>query len=231
MATVVTCLGFCQTARKEHADPRARAEALARSCSAEFDDPQSAEYKQCTEAIEWFERRRTREPHDISVLLTLGRIYENRSLEKSIEAYRQTLVLDSGNVTAHFELGLLLHSPQEQIMHFRAVLEHEPNHPEAHGRLAGLLAATSQTNEAVEEIKKQIAVDPNRVDTIDNVMESLRAKGHKNEAAQVLAAYLRSSLPARVRCADSQVMLKQYADRPDVIKVFEEQCPGYVLQH
>lgn len=218
-----------QAGKKVQGDSQAKAEALSRSCSAEFDDPASQEYKQCTQAIQLLEQLRTEHPQEIPILLALGRAYVNRSPQKSIEAYQKVLSLDPANVTANFQLGLLLHSPEEQIEHLRAVIAQEPNHPEAHGRLAELLAPTSQTHEAVAQIKQQLAINPDSIDVIANVIQTLTATGHKAEAAEICAAYLRSNLPAKVKCEDSRFMLKPYADQADVAAAFKEQCPGHAL--
>lgn len=60
-------------------------------------------------------------------------------------------------------------------------------------------------------------------------MQALTAKGHKNEAAQVFVAYMRSTVPSKVKCEDARLMIKQYADKPEVLKAFTEDCQGHAL--
>ena len=220
--------GLCslQSGRQGQGDLRSRAETLAQYCSPEFDDPATPEYKQCTQAIQIYERLAAQKPEDVSVFLALGRILENRSHEKAIDAFKKALAIDPGNVSANFELGVLLDSPAQQIQHFRAVLAAEPNHPQAHGRLARLLAVGGETDEAVTETKRQIEINPDQVDVIADIMQALAARGKKTDAAQVLIAYLRSGLPAKVKCDDNRFLSKEYADQPDVAKAIKEQCPG-----
>jgi len=225
----LTAPGLGQTDTKSQAELRARAEALSQSCSAEFDDPASPQYKQCADAIALFEQMHERQPKDAALLLTLARLYVNRSGEKAIQTYQRVLVLEPGNVTAHLELGRLLSSPDERIEHFRAVVQSQPDQLEAHGRLAQELALRSQVDEAVAQIKLQIQIDPGRTDIIANVIQTLMEKGHANEAGQALIAYLRSALPAQVKCGDARLMLKQYASQKEILRTMAEQCPGYTL--
>jgi cytochrome c-type biogenesis protein CcmH/NrfG len=213
------------------ADPKQRAEALSRYCSGEFDDPGTKQYRDCTEAIQLFEQLSMEHPNDIQLLLTLGRLYTNRSLDKAIRVYEQVVRLAPRDATAHFELGVLLSSLDARISHLRTVIDIQPNHPEAHGRLAqALLQRGSDINEVIEQIKQQISVNPARTDPIVGVIEGLIAKGYRKEAAQVFAVYLRSSLPQHIKCAGTGVLsMNEYNGDPDAVAAFAEQCPGYSL--
>lgn len=225
LALGVASLCLIQTGRAVEGDPRSQAEALAQSCSPEFDDPATPEYKQCTQAIQMFERLAVQKPDDASIFLALGSALANRDREKSIDAYRRVLAIEPNNVSANFALGLLLESPAQRIQHLRAVLAAEPNHPQAHVRLARLLAAGAEADEAVAEIKRQIEINPYPVDLIDNVMQDLVAKGKKSEAGEVLIAYVHARLPSQEKCNIARFLVREYADQADVVKAVKEQCP------
>jgi len=86
--------------------------------------------------------------------------------QKAVDASERALTLDANLADAHYVLGRLVWSPQNQfdyrtaIRHFAAALRMNPNLAEAHGRLGVLLFHVGALQEAEEELRLALAINP-----------------------------------------------------------------------
>ena len=166
-------------AQENSTDRLRRAQALSRGCSAEFDDPSTQEFRDCTQAIRLYEEIVKERRSGARQLLVLAQLYANRSDEKAIELYRRMLVSNPDEPTANFELATLLPSGSDRIVHLRAVIRAQPNHSEAHGLLAReLIKQRATVPEAVQEIQRQTTIKPS-VEAVVDVIEALKRQGNR----------------------------------------------------
>jgi Flp pilus assembly protein TadD len=112
--------------------------------------------------------------------------------EEALANYRQALELDPKCASAHFNLAVTLVQAgklREAESHYRAALAGRPT-AETHNGLGYVLARQGRTDEAVEEFRKAIDLDPKYTPAYNNIADALAAQGKLEEAE----GYYRRSL-------------------------------------
>lgn len=140
-----------------------------------------ASVEQCQQAV----KRHTR--FDKAFLL-MGRAYGR--LAKGAEAtaaLRQAASLDPACDACRFELALLASASESERL-LRETLAINPNHAGAHFRLGKLLGERKQTGEAVTELERAIALDPEMDSAYYQLGVLYRQKGEADKSREILAA-------------------------------------------
>jgi tetratricopeptide (TPR) repeat protein len=111
------------------------------------------------QAIESFERLRQRDPADLQIMVTLGRIYLDRS------------------------------QPEKAAEVFRELVSYVPNNATATGLLVEALRRSRRTDQAEAVLKEQLATDPESVENRLTLAEIQGERGdHRAELDTLLAA-------------------------------------------
>jgi tetratricopeptide (TPR) repeat protein len=77
-------------------------------------------------------------------------------------SYLRALALDSRNVTAHYNLGLLAHEQQQRersTAHYRAALELDPRHIDSLNNLGAVFLQLGEFSEAIHYLQTAVELD------------------------------------------------------------------------
>src|SRR4051794_9949492 len=105
----------------------------------------------------------------------LARAYEGlQRWGEMVEELRKTVDLDANNLDARVKLGNFYLAPQKRTTEMIAeadrlaqeVLKKDPNHIEGHILLATVLFAQGRNDQSLAELKRAIALDPKRVESV-----------------------------------------------------------------
>ena len=106
-------------------------------------------------ALKYFKKALALNPDHCGALLNLGRIFHlTRAYGRAEKLTRQVLEIEPNNVQAHFNLGVILCSPQggrvvEGIKHYKKVIELMPQYAAAHYNLATELKEMGKFRESL----------------------------------------------------------------------------------
>lgn len=105
-------------------------------------------------------------------------------LEAAAAAYRRHLAEDPRSFDAHFELGQVLLSadPRRAREHLAAAAELQPDHAQAHARLAQALILLNDMEDAARELTRARDLDPSQPSTRYNLARLYEGQ-QKNDAA------------------------------------------------
>jgi tetratricopeptide (TPR) repeat protein len=105
----------------------------------------------------------------------LARAYEGlQRWGEMVEELRKTVELDANNLDARVKLGNFYLAPQKRSPEMIAeadrlakeVLQKDPNHIEGHILMATVLFAQGKNDESLAELKRAIAINPQRVESV-----------------------------------------------------------------
>jgi len=108
-----------------------------------------------------------------------------KDAEGALECYSKGLQLDSGNVSAHNNLGKLLDGlgrTDEAVKYFNEALRLKPDNVDAHTGLGTLLEGMGRTDEAIQHFNEALRINPDSVETLNNLGNVMLHKGNHDEA-------------------------------------------------
>lgn len=121
---------------------------------------------------------------------------QKRDFTRAEELYRKVIAGNAKYHGAHFNLGLALASEnkmEDAIAEFRKEQEVTPNEVRAYGMAAMYLTFRARRDEAIEEWRKLLKVDPGNHDAALNLSGMLGAQGKDADAVVVLEAAAKES--------------------------------------
>jgi len=110
---------------------------------------------------------------------------------EALTAYRKALELDPGCASAHFNLAVSsvqVGDLEGAESHYRQALQAKPN-AETHNGLGFVLSRSGRSEQAAEEFRKAIQLDPKYTPAYNNLAAALQAQGKLDDA---VAYYQRS---------------------------------------
>ncbi len=124
--------------------------------------------------------------YQITRLINEGdRFYDQDKLEEATYKYREALFLDSRNVLAHHNLGVVLakqNNLEAAILQFEQVISLNPNDADIYYNLGNIFKERGELEEAVKNYERAIIIDPDDADIYCNLGNVYRIQGKLNEA-------------------------------------------------
>ena len=142
--------------------------------------------------IEELEKRLDSEPENVEVMVELASLYgEENEIRRAVDLLERTLGIDPENAIAHYNLGVcylkVLKSDLEiseiwedksddeeffelAIIAFQRTLELDPDFVEAYNNLGTLYALRGWNDEAKEQWKRSLEIDPNQPEVREDVV-------------------------------------------------------------
>lgn len=143
----------------------------------------------------------------ITILINEGdRLHEQNSLEESASKYRSALSLDSSNVLAHHNLGVVLaeqNNLEEAIVELEHVITLNPNDADTYYNLGNIYKKLGNLEKAVAKYQKAITLDQNNADIYCNLGNVLGILEKLDEA--ISACKMSLSIDARNATAHSNM--------------------------
>jgi tetratricopeptide (TPR) repeat protein len=130
----------------------------------------------------------SRQPGNLSLLMTLGKSWESNSKETANERvrwYQAAVAAAPSNSAAHNNLGTALNDlgrTDEAIACFQKAIALAPRLPMAYGNMGFSLRAKGKVDEAIACYHKAIALDPKNAIAHSNLGSALHGKGKVDEA-------------------------------------------------
>jgi len=122
-------------------------------------------------------------PESADLHNVLGTAYAARgNAGEAIAEFREALRLEPDSVTAHWNLGRALASPEEALGHLRRAVQLDPGNGEARYHLATTLFESRQYEDAVDEFRAALQLMPNSVEARNNLGVTLASQGKLDEA-------------------------------------------------
>jgi spermidine synthase len=122
-------------------------------------------------------------PESADLHNVLGTAYAARgNAGEAIAEFREALRLEPDSVTAHWNLGRSLASPEEALGHLRRAVQLDPGNGQARYHLATTLFESRQYEDAVDEFRAALQLMPNSVEARNNLGVTLASQGKLDEA-------------------------------------------------
>jgi tetratricopeptide (TPR) repeat protein len=116
------------------------------------------------------------------------------SPEQAIESYERAVALESGHVSAHVNLGRLLHERKDLLRaraHYEEALARDPHDATAAFNLGVLQQDRGDVPAAIEAYRRALALDDGNADAHFNLVGLYERLGQKTEALRHMLAYRR----------------------------------------
>ena len=186
-----------------------------------------------------------KDPRIVDAHLALARGYWNISFlgtdseqeQKSLRDRALTLALNAANLNPKsakslYDASIYANTDTERIDLLSKVIERDPKHPEAHGRIAKLLLARGDVNQAFKEYIVQLDISP-RLDSEKgfnhvSFAQSLTRVGRLEEAVKIMEKVITFKEPTSELCSQfSTLDLKPYTafgEFVDKIQKLKQPC-------
>jgi len=120
------------------------------------------------EALDWFSRCLALDPDDAKSHTQYAKALDLAGLlDEALRHHRRALELAPGSAEAHYHLGVTLarHGRDDEALGaYLKTLEMDESFARAHGNLGVLLDRRGEFDRAVEELRRAVALEPNRAE-------------------------------------------------------------------